>query len=69
MVGVPEMYSVDGSVGGDGLFDRLVDRLKAFGDGHPQDDDVSMLEVEAAPFGLNVVSNNDSSTSNAQPRH
>jgi len=37
----------DGKVKGDDLFADLVDRIKAFGEGRPQDDDVSILEVVA----------------------
>jgi CheY-like chemotaxis protein len=59
----------DGTVRGDGLFDSLVDRLKSFGDGHPQDDDVSMLELEAMPFYLSIADENDSSVANTEPRH
>lgn len=40
----------DGNVKGDELFDSLVDRLKSFADGHPQDDDISMLEIAVQPF-------------------
>jgi CheY-like chemotaxis protein len=40
----------DGGVSGDKLFESLVDRLKTFGEGHPQDDDISMLEIAARAF-------------------
>ena len=40
----------DGCVSGDNLFDSLVERLKTFGEGHPQDDDISMLEIAAKAF-------------------
>ncbi|MBL4682386.1 MAG: serine/threonine-protein phosphatase [Pseudomonadales bacterium] len=37
----------DGKVKGDDLFGDLVNRIKAFGEGRPQDDDISILEVVA----------------------
>lgn len=39
----------DGAVTGDELFESLVERIKRFGEGRPQDDDVSMLELSAGP--------------------
>jgi CheY-like chemotaxis protein len=40
----------DGSVSGDELFDSLVERITTFGKGQPQDDDISIVDVAAAPF-------------------
>tara|TARA_R110002072_G_scaffold1598_6_gene13615 strand:- start:46823 stop:48019 length:1197 start_codon:yes stop_codon:yes gene_type:complete len=40
----------DGAVKGEGLFDSLVDRVRSFGEGHPQDDDISMLEILGMPL-------------------
>lgn len=42
----------DGNKAGDDLFDCLVGRIKQFGEGRPQDDDISMLEISARPFSL-----------------
>jgi hypothetical protein len=42
----------DGKVRGDGLFDSLISRIRLFQEGRSQEDDVSMLEVIAAPFDL-----------------
>jgi CheY-like chemotaxis protein len=39
----------DGTVKGDKLFDSLVNRIKDFGEGRPQDDDISMIAVSGAP--------------------
>ncbi|MCB1645226.1 MAG: fused response regulator/phosphatase [Pseudomonadales bacterium] len=39
----------NGSISGDELFDSIVTRVRSFGSGRPQDDDVSMLEVMAIP--------------------
>lgn len=40
----------DGSSKGEELFESLVDRIKQFGEGRPQDDDISMLEISAQPL-------------------
>lgn len=39
----------DGQSSGEALFDSLIQRLRGFADGHPQDDDISMLEITSLP--------------------
>jgi len=42
----------DGKTPIDGLFDHLIETITRFAEGRPQDDDVSLLEINARPIGL-----------------